>query len=255
MYPTSALNIPDCHIPWHDKKAYDVMLHIASDLYKNGELSEIYIMGDYLDFYGVNLHHKLPSDMDIQETLKDEIFWGIKKLQELRTKFPTAKIHFIEGNHEYRLVRYLVEKCPELYDFVTLPEMLKFDSLGIVHHPFGRAQLVSCLGTDYYLRHQPYSMGENCAGATLKKKFRSLGFGHTHRRQTYAATDALGKVLECRSLGWLGDRTAPVFSYIDHDHWTQGFEIVTALSKSEWFAEYVPIINGKALWRGYVYEG
>jgi hypothetical protein len=255
MYPTSALNIPDCHIPWHDKKAYEVMLLVAKDLYEAGELSEINIMGDFLDFYGFSLHPKGPSDVDVEQTLKDEVYWGIKKLQELRANFPKAKINFIEGNHEYRLMRYIVDKCPELYDFFTLPELLKFDQLDIKYHPYCKAQLVSCLGTDYYLRHKPYSAGENCAGGTMKKKFRSLGFGHTHRTQTYAATDALGKVLECRSLGWLGDRTAPIFEYVDHDHWTQGFEIVTALNKNEWFAEYVSIKQGKAVWRGFIYEG
>ena len=55
-------------------------------------------------------------------------------------------------------------------------------------------------------------------------------------------------------MGWLGDRNAPIFSYMDHDNWVQGFQIVTALSKKEWFVEPVRIKNKKAIYNNVLYE-
>jgi hypothetical protein len=258
MHLRVALNIPDCHIPFHDKAAYDCMLECAKQVDKQYGIEEVNIMGDYLDFLWVSLHSKLPELMSVKETFKDEIYQGNKKLQELRTLFPKATINFIEGNHEYRLVRYLVAKCPELFDIITLQELLKFDEYNITYHPFGKNQLVQCLGTDYYLRHQPWNGGKHCAANSLHNKHISLGFGHTHRTQTYKATDPLGRRIQCRSLGWLGDRSSPVFSYVDHDNWTQGFEFAYQLpdaKTSEYWLDYVEVINGECLYQGFLYTG
>ena len=249
-----AINIPDCHIPWHSESAWDLLISIGGDLQKSAGVDEINIMGDFADFYWCSLHPRLPEGMSVRETVRDEIYQVIKKLKEIRRIFPDAVINFIEGNHEYRLMRWLTKKAPELFDILTLPELLHFEKLGIKFHPFGKNQLVSCLGTDYLLRHQPYNMGKYCAGGTAHAKHISLGFGHTHRLQTYSSKDALSREISCFSMGWLGDPGAPVFSYLDHDNWVQSFQIVTALSKEEWFVETVRIKNKKAIYNNILYE-
>ena len=248
-----ALNIPDCHIPWQSESNYSIMLEVAKDIDKQFGLTEINIMGDFLDFLWLGLHPKMPSLMSVKETLKDEIYQGIKKLEELRLLFPDATINYIEGNHEYRLVRYIVAKCPELYDLFTLSDILQFDRLSINHIPFGKHQKHNCLDTGYFLRHQPYNMGKNCASGTAHSKGISLGFGHTHRKQTYTIKRGDGTEVECRSLGWLGDRTAPVFDYVDHDDWTSGFEVVFSVD-GKWFPHYIDIKDNKAVFNGYVYH-
>ena len=250
----TALLIPDCHIPFHDKKSYEIMLLAAQDVYRSRGIDTIYIMGDYLDFFWFSLHPKMPEMMSVRETLKDEIYQGIAHLKQLRELFPKSKIVFIEGNHEYRMIRYIVRKCPELFDLFTVPEILKLDEMGIEYVPFGKNQLVQCLNTDYYLRHQPYSSADYCAGGTAKKKHISLGFGHTHRKQSYDCTDAHGQEISCHSLGWLGDRGSPVFTYIDCDHWTQGFQFVTDVNGRA-YKETVEIRNHQAVFMGNLYEG
>lgn len=248
-----ALNIPDCHIPWHDEKAFDIMLQIAKDLNESQGIDEVNILGDFLDFFWFSLHGKLPSTMGIKETLKDEIYQGIKHLEMLREAFPKAKITFIEGNHEYRMVRYIVAKCPELYELFTLPELLQFDRLSIDYVPFGKSQLHSCLGTDYYLRHQPYNMGKNFASSTAHNKAISLGCGHVHRNQSYTMKRGDGTEVTVRSCGWMGDETQPIFDYMDHTHWSKGFEFVFAYGESDWFIHEVNIKNNKAVYNGFLY--
>ena len=116
-----AINIPDCHIPWHSASSWDLLMSIGGDLQKSAGVDEINIMGDFADFYWCSLHPRLPEGMSVTETVRDEIYQVIKKLKEIRRIFPDAVINFIEGNHEYRLMRWLIKKAPELFDILTLP--------------------------------------------------------------------------------------------------------------------------------------
>ena len=248
-----ALNIPDCHIPWHDKAAYTVMLTIAKDLNEKVKpLDQINIMGDFADFHGVKLHPKMPYEMSLKETLRDEIRQVYLAVKQLRDMFPEAEINYIEGNHEQRLQRYLVQKAPELFDFVTLPELLKFDTLGIRYYPYGRGQLVQCLDTDYHLRHAPYNAGKHTAASTAHNKGISLGFGHTHRKQSYTFKTAMNQEISCYSMGWLGDETAPIFNYIDTDNWSKGFQIVYSVDGLP-IIHTVDIRDHKAVYNGILY--
>ena len=101
-----AINIPDCHIPWQCNSSWRLLMSIGGDLESTSGVDEVNIMGDFLDFYWCSLHPRLPEAMSIKETMKDEIAQGIEKLEELRVAFPNAVINFIEGNHEYRLMRW-----------------------------------------------------------------------------------------------------------------------------------------------------
>lgn len=249
-----ALNIPDCHVPWHDQKAWEIMLLVATDQNKLLPITQINIMGDFADFYWFSLHDKLPSAMSVKETLKDEIYQCIKKLEELRKLFPDAEINFVEGNHEFRMVRYIVKKCPELYELFTLPELLQFDRLSINYIPFGRHQLHRVLDTDLYMRHQPFNGGKNCASSTAHNKGISLLFGHTHRKQSYTFKRADGKSVTCISGGWLGDVKAPVFDYVDSENWAQSFSFVFSHGKGDWHIHEIDIKNHKAVYNGYIYE-
>lgn len=229
------------------------MILVASDQNKILPITQINIMGDFADFYWFSLHDKLPSGMGIKDRLKDEIHKCIEKLKELRELFPDAEINFVEGNHEFRMVRYICKKCPELYELFTLPELLQFDQLGIKHIPFGKTQLHRVLDTDLYMRHQPYNAGKNCASGTAHAKGISLMFGHTHRKQSYTYQRADGVEVTCISGGWLGDRNAPVFDYMDSDNWAQSFNFVFSHGKGAWHIHEIDIKNHKAVYNGYVY--
>lgn len=252
----TALNIPDCHVPFHDKRAWKCMIKFAQQQNEIKKIDEINILGDFCDFFYLSLHPKMPEQFSVKETLKNEIAECRKHLEELRQKFPKSKIYFIEGNHEYRLMRYIVAKAPELFEFFNLPELLNFKKLKIKFIPYGKYQLKRCLDTNYYLRHEPYAAGENCAGGTLKKGHVSIGFGHTHRTQSYVIKRPDGVELEAHSLGWLGDPTSPVFSYVKGiDTWSQGFQFVTATGPDDYFIENIRIKDGKIARSGKIIKG
>lgn len=115
-----ALVIPDTHRPYHDKKAYNLMMAVAADL----KPQEIVILGDYADFYCVSSHSKDPRVLSI---LTDEVQDVLDGLDELDKAFPGANKVFIEGNHEYRLERYLTDKAPALFGVTDTEHLLKLN--------------------------------------------------------------------------------------------------------------------------------
>lgn len=249
MRSKRALIIPDCHIPYEDKRAYQLMLDVAQEI----KPDEIVILGDYADFYGVNSHGKSPS---ISETLEDEIYEVHARLRELKKLFPKSKRVFIEGNHEYRLARYIQNKCPDLYGLLNVNSLLELNCYGFEFIPYGPNQKYSVLGSKLFARHEPLAGGKHVAQNTVEKAMKSVIFGHTHRLQEAQTVAMDGQNFRGISSGWLGDHTHPVMQYVKgHHQWAHGFSIVTVLDDGTWFNQLVHIIDYKCVVDGYLYEG
>lgn len=225
-----ALIIPDCHIPYHHKKAVDIILEIAKD---TEGLSEIVILGDFADFYAVNSHGKHPGLMHV---LQKEVEGVNEVLDVLDKEFPDVKKVYIEGNHEYRLERYLVGNAPALFG-VTQWDLL----FGLDKRPnwlsknYGPMQYYRVLGSDLFARHEPYSMSS--AKASLAACSANLVYGHVHRRDYAVARQPDGKRIINFSPGWLGDmRKKEVFGYVKRPPlWELGAAIVSVEGRSREF--------------------
>ena len=245
----TALIIPDCHIPYEDKRAYQLMLDVATDL----DPDEIVILGDYADFYAINSHGKSP---DMTHILQDEVSEVVSRLIELKKLFPNAKRVFIEGNHEYRLGRYIASKCPDLYGVVHTKGILELDILGFEFIPYGPTQKYNVLGSNLIARHEPLAGGKHVAQNTVEKAMASVIFGHTHRIQEAQIVTMKGDNYRGISSGWLGDSRHKVMQYVrSHHQWAQGFSVVRVLEDGTWFNSLVHIIDYKCLVDGHIYEG
>jgi len=243
-----ALVIPDCHIPYEDKKAYGLMLEVAKD----ARPDEIVILGDYADFYAVNFHGKNP---DKNYLLLDEIDAVTARLRELRQLFPDARIVFLEGNHEYRLARYIAANCRELFGILSVPQLLNLAAYGIDFVPYGPNQKHYVLGSKLIARHEPLGGGVHCAYQSVVKAQHSVIFGHTHRIQEHQIVSIAGENYRGISAGWLGDKDAEVMGYVkNHHQWALGFCLVTVLPDGLWFNQLIHIIEGKALVDGHLWE-
>ena len=110
------LFIPDVHVPYHDRRAFRLLLKIA----KAEKFDTVVILGDFCDFYQVSFHAKSP---DRVLRFKDELRQAAKLLRELEACGFKRKI-YVHGNHEHRLTRYLCDKAPELYELVVKQDLL-----------------------------------------------------------------------------------------------------------------------------------
>ena len=227
------------------------MINVAKDV----NLNEIVINGDLLDFYNVNSHG--PKHPDIIDTLESEIADGREFLTQLRATFPKTKIHFIYGNHEDRLDRFIVKNCRAFHSMVKLETQLNLNGLNITWQPYNSYYQLS---KNLRVQHSPPSYGVNGARTSLLTKLdMSYIWGCTHRIQHATVTGASGEIYEAFFNGWMGSTTLSdqherVFSYAKkHENWQQCFSIVDVVGDDH-FVNQCLIKNGRVVFEGKIYE-
>lgn len=233
----TALIIPDCHHPYVDRKAYKLMLHAASSL----KIDEVVILGDFADFYSVSAHAKDPR---VLQMLNDEVESVNKELDRLDQVFPSAKKVFLEGNHEFRLSRYLQNQAPALFGVTDIRNLFKFDTRPNWRFiSYGPNQQHKVLGSKLFARHEPIA---RTAELTAKKAMANITYGHIHRIQSNYATSMEGQQYVAFSCGWLGDkRKNLIFDYVKSFHdWQLGFALVHVdESTGNFYHQIIPILD------------
>jgi len=205
------------------------MLTVAKDI----DVDAIYLLGDYADFYAVNGHG--PKHPKLPQMLVDEVNAVNAGLDELDFLFPDAKKTFIQGNHEYRLERYLQNRAPELFGLIDCQTLFKLNSRpGWSWVKYGPNQRTRVLNSKLYARHEPLG---NSAKLTASRALCSLVYGHIHRIEEshMVGIDHTNHV--SFSVGWLGDRRKDeIYNYIKGTYqWQLGFGLVWVHPKTGYF--------------------
>lgn len=250
MKSKTAIIIPDTHIPYHDVRAYKLMLKVA----KAAQPDEVVILGDFGEFASVGSH---PKDPDLNNKLEFEIGETNQALDELDHLFPKATKVFIEGNHEHRLTRFIRDKAPELFGLVDARRLLNIHSRRNWRWvPYTPDQKYRVLNSHLYARHEPKGGGEHVAASTVKKGGKSVIFGHVHRIQEFQTVDMEGNNYRGITCGWLGNQKHKIFNYVkDHHQWALGFTVVKVLEDKSFYAQTVHIINYRCVYGDKLYVG
>jgi hypothetical protein len=197
------------------------------------------IQGDWADFYKVSRFSKDPrrqlSFAEEVESCRD----GLKELSSLSSV--TRRI-FVEGNHENRLAAYLDDKAPDLFEFVSVPDLLKLDEYGWEFVPYKDSIQLGKL----WITHDAGFIGRYAVYRTADTFQHSVVTAHTHRMCYIVEGNATGEHFVAASFGWMGD-----VDQVDYMHkvkakrdWTLGFG--TGLLDNETDIVYLtphPIIN------------
>jgi predicted phosphodiesterase len=233
------LFIPDCHIPYHDERAWALMLKAAVTL----QPEIVVILGDFADFYSVSSHDK---NRGRAQFLDDEVAAVKAKLKQLRTLKPNRLV-YISGNHEDRLDRYLMQKAPALLGAVKTEELFDLKAQGIEWVPYKRSFKLGKL----HLTHDVGNAGKNAHRTAASSFMKSAIIGHTHR-MAYEVTGRFDSVPYLSAMfGWLGD-----FDSIDYMHavkareWVHGFGVGYMESNGIVHVQPVPIVNGHCVVAG-----
>jgi predicted phosphodiesterase len=239
------LFIPDTHAPYHDVKAWKLMLTVA----KQFKPEVIVHLGDFGDFYSISSHSKDPSRVD---KLAEEI----KVVREMRTELdnlkPKRKI-FIEGNHEDRLHRYLQDKAPELFGLVDTDDLLELTKNGWEFTPYRHSTKIGKL----YLTHDVGVSGKYTTQRSLDTFQHSVVVAHHHQIQYVVSGDATGEYCVGAQFGWLGDPDKA--DYMQQvkikTSWAPGFGIgYHAVQSGIVYLVPVPLVNNTCCVEGKVYK-
>ena len=225
----TALLIPDAHRPYHNRKAYSLMIKVAKYI----EPDEIIIGGDYADIYSLNAHGgKNPV---LPSTLVEEIEDVNSGLDELDRLFPKAKKIYLQGNHEFRFERYIFDKCPELFGVTEFRNLIKIDQrINWKYVNYGPNQQYKVLNSYLRAKHTPLA---SSAKATAAKALCSLWYNHIHTIEESHIVGLNGDNHVCFSVGWLGDkRQDDIFGYVkNHHQWQLGFGVVRVNPETKYF--------------------
>jgi len=184
--------------------------------------------------------------LNLQEELDSVRNW----LGELREAAPRAKIIYSEGNHEFRLRRYLRSEAKALAGLraLTLEKLLDFEKLKITWQPQDRP---------YRIGYLLFTHGQCCAkwsGASAKRHFERFGactiHGHTHRLGAFYHTD-LTNTYGCFENGCLCSLTP---DYVTAPDWQHGFSVVWTERNGYFSVEQIAIVRGTYSYHGKVYR-
>lgn len=232
------VQINDLHIPFHDKKSLELFYRFLDDF----KPDQIVIAGDMVDFY---LLSKFDKDPLRQHTIQSEIDESYEVLKELTKR--CSNIHFIAGNHENRLRKFLWQN-PSLASIkvLELPSLLSLDTLGIKYHDY------QYIFNGFRFTHGELVRAESgtTAKAELMKYGNSMASGHTHRLGMFLRTDARGTVGAYEG-GCMCNLNPEYVKGVPN--WQQGFLVYT-FRKDRFYCQIVPIIDHKFLYGNKEYK-
>lgn len=237
---------PDSHHPYSSPVAWKCFLAVARGWQPDGCI----ILGDFGDFHAISSHPKdprrtLPFSVELAavnvalDQLDDALgndCWG----------------EYVQGNHETRLERYVMDKAPLVADQLRpWDELLRLDERGWSVVPYKKSLEIGHLR----VTHDIGRAGVNAARQSLLDAGTSILFGHTHRLVCHYQGQLFGTPHVGMTCGWLGDPTA-----IDYRHRDvvlrdsiHGFAVAHLLDDGTFWAYPVPIIGGRCVVDGVLY--
>jgi predicted phosphodiesterase len=238
---TRLLFVPDVHRPYHDKRAWRLLLRAARAFRPH----RIVVLGDFGDFYSISSHSKDPNRARLLDQELSSVAAGLTDLERIGA----GERYFIAGNHEHRLERYLCDRAPELYNVVRLDALLELQARGWHYTAYRDHLKIGRL----YVTHDTGTAG-SAAHVRARSTFEaSVVIGHTHRIGVHYAASAKGKSSVGAMFGWLGDaaKAAPYAHRVNvRRDWHLGFGIGYMTSSGVVHLQACPIIDYSVMVEG-----
>jgi hypothetical protein len=196
-------------------------------------------LGDLADCYKVSSFSKDPRrGLSFDEEIAD-VCEGLDHLEEIGA---TQKI-FVEGNHEHRIERYLRDKAPELFGFITTSKLLGLEERGWEFVPYKEATRIGKL----WITHDVGTAGRYSVFRAADAFQHPVVMAHTHRLVYIVEGNATGESFPAVQFGWLGD-----VAQVDYMHrvvanrsWCQAFGTGLLDTSTGWcYLTPHPIVEG-----------
>lgn len=244
----SIIIIPDVHRPFHDQRAWKLL---RKTIEHHGFQIAI-ILGDFGDFYSVSSHQKDPKHRNL--LLVDEVADVEKGLDELDTSLGSGcEKHFIQGNHEWRLDRYIAQRAPELYGLTDTAKLFNLKQRGWKYTPYHN---YTKIGKIYYT-HDTGKAGQNAHRQAERAFSDNAIIGHTHRMALEISGNTRGRPHISGNFGWLGDIHAAEYMHLINARrdWTLGFGTGWMKKDGTTFLQMHPIVNNEVCVDGQLIRG
>jgi len=260
-------------VPTMDEAAFDVSLSVIKSI----KPDLIVLVGDNLDLPEMGKYRLSPS---FQLTTQASIDRTSTLNAQLRTAAPQARIVWLAGNHEERMVNYLLDNAkaafgikrgntPDSWPVLSVPYLTHMEEYGIEYLPGYPANVFWINEHIKVIHGDRVKSGGSTAHQYLSNEKVSVLYGHIHRREWAEITreDYHGpRTVLAASPGTLARIDGAVPSTkggIDldgrpltrHENWQQGFAVVHYEEGDGLFnLEMIPIRNGWCMYHGKEYR-
>jgi len=215
--------IPDTHAPYTDDRALLSVFKYIKDVKPN----KVVMLGDHVDFYALSSFDKNPERIT---GLQDEIDHLHNHLTELRKNYK-GEVFYLEGNHEFRLVKYL-RKHPEISSLRQFSSPSKLLDLNKFNIKYGRS--LSVHGVLFKHGHVVRKHSGYSAKGELENEGTSGISGHTHRMSSHYVTNRSGQH-GWFEMGHLCNESAAEYMEGKVPNWQKGFgEIIYDRKNKIW---------------------
>jgi len=238
--PYVALLVPDSHVPNEHKGAFSLLLKAGKLLRPDA----VVLLGDFADCESLSAHE--PTHTRGARFFRDEVAKVRSRLNCLRS-LGASKLHYVKGNHEWRLERYLASNAPALDGLVDLDTLLGLSDSGWEVTEYRETLKLGKLN----ITHDTGSAGVNAHRTASRDYMGSAIIGHTHRMAYEVSGRPNGLPVLAAMFGWLGDPKK-----VDYVHqaksaaWAHGFGVAYFDSNGIAHVQPVPIINGTCCVQG-----
>ena len=211
----------------HDKNCDPFWRRVMIDAVARIQPEKVILGGDALDLPEFGKYSIDPRSWDVVGRIK----WLHEFLAEIRKVAPDAEIVYVEGNHEYRLLRHLSEGTQgirvvlsDLHGF-TVPKLLGLDAYEVNYvsrsdlGTFTKRDIDKEIGRNYWIGYDCYLVHHFPGGQRMGLPG---GHGHHHKHWSQQFFSPVFGVGEWHQLG-CGHRRAA--TYCDGEQWGLGFMV------------------------------
>lgn len=255
--------------PFHDEAAMDVALAITKFI----KPDHIVNLGDFLDLPEQST--KFRKEAAFARTTQMSLDRAHAFLaQQVEAGHCATKISLLEGNHDIRLKNYVIDNAlaafglrqanmPESWPVMSVQNLLRLDELGVDYYE-GYPQGIVWLNENLACIHGVNLKPEK----TLAEEDASQIHGHTHSiyrqsrtRRTYAGRKTItvsSPGCLCRVDGGVPSTKSATAqdgkTVTSVENWQQGLAVVETYPDGTWSMEQVEINDGRAYYRGRVFQ-
>jgi hypothetical protein len=244
----------DVHGSMMDRPAVDAFL---ADL-RRWNPDEIVLNGDIVECGGfLAAHHTLGYVAQTSYSYQDDISAANWFLDEVQKAAPKAVIHYLEGNHEDRVERWVVDQTMRhqrdsefLRELIAPNALLKLEQRGInfyrrsVEYVPGLPPGWIKLGKIFFVHE--LSGSKNAARDSVTRTAGNVVYAHTHREDSASVVLPGVGLVKAWNPGCLCQRQ-PLWRHSDPTGWSHGYAVQIVAKSGEFLHLNIPIWEGQSL--------
>jgi hypothetical protein len=244
----------DVHGSLMDRPAVDAFLN---DL-KRWNPDELVLNGDIVECGGfLAKHHVLGYIAQSGYSYQDDIAAANWFLDELQRNAPKAVIHFISGNHDDRMEKWLIDQTMRhtrdanfLDGLISPSKLLSLEARGVnfyrrsVEYIPGLPPGWIKLGKVFFTHELGTS--RNAAAQAVSKTAGNVVYAHTHREDSASSVLPGVGLVKAWNPGCLCKRQ-PLYMHSNPDSWSHGYGVQIVAKSGEFLHMNIPIWEGRSL--------